>query len=238
MTTGDWISVAVAVGTIGLASAAFWQIIRGAMSQPRLSLEREEIRIHTRLEGEPPVLPWIRLVVRNAEGRRVATGTRVLVDQYRQTTYDTPPVSLGGPELGWPSTDVPLGGGAIVFGGTTRPLDFGALGVGPIQRPQSLIELMGGREALPAGHQWWFRFTLAMHGGNRFIGREFLPPVPGGYTARLTVGADEGRASTFDAVFSWVGDAPTAESALGSFLITIEPVRPRPGLRQRIRAAL
>jgi hypothetical protein len=189
----------VAIGTIALAAAAFLQIVMGSVSRPDFTLEVEEERVHTRLEGSPPRMPWIRLVVRNGRRRRAAHGARVLVQWYRAALYDTKVVSLAGPELGWPSTSVREGDGAVIFGGTSRPVDFGALGAGPAgQEPGGPNEMMYAPEALADGRQWWFRFTLAMHAGGIFIGREFLPPIQGGYVARVTVGADEAapRSST------------------------------------------
>lgn len=232
LTTGEWIEVAVAVGTIALAGAAFAQIIAERRSRPDLSLELDSDGTQTRLEGEPPRIPWIRLMVRNAPGRRAARGTRVLVDHYRERYTTAPVVSLAGPELGWPSTQLAEGEGAVVFGGTARPLDFGALGTGPSGGSRgNLLNLMGTRQPLRQGERWWFRFTLAMHTRNLFIGREFLPGVGGGYTARLTVGADDGEAQAFDVHFDWIEDAPTAEGALGSVLISVTPVPDSPRLR-------
>lgn len=81
--------------------------------------------------------------------------------------------------------------------------------------------MMQEGDELQDGQQWWFRFTLAMNGSGLYIGREFLPPIPGGYTARVTVGADEGRAKEFDVKFSWVGGAPTPDVVLDTFAIAV-----------------
>jgi hypothetical protein len=134
------------------------------------------------------------------------------------------PTSLAGAEFGWPSTFLPEGAGAVIFGGQQRPLDFGALGTGPTDAT-TIQEKTMGHEQLPDGYVWWFRFTLAMHGHNLYIGREFLPPLSGGYTARLLVGADDGRAGTFDVKFDWVGQAPTPKVALDTFTHTVTEVR-------------
>ena len=231
LTTGEWIELAVAIGTIALAAAAFTQMFAEVRSRPDLTLELDTDDIQTRLEG--PGMPWIRLMVRNRKRRRAATGTRVLVDQYREKASRASPVSLAGPELGWPSTHLAEGEGPVVFGGTARPLDFGALGAGRIDGPRgNVMSLMQTPETLPDGYWWWFRFTLAMHARRQFIGREFLPPKGGGYTTRLTVGADEGKARTFDVEFDWIGDAPTAEAALGSLLMSVNPAEET--LRRRL----
>jgi hypothetical protein len=219
VTTGDWINLAVAIGTIALAAFAFWQIVADRRSRPMLTLEVDSEGVQTRLEQNRP---WIRLLVRNARGRRAARGTRVLVASYRETSSGATPVSLAGPELAWPSTSLREGDGAVVFGGTARPLDFGSLGAGPTAGPgESLLNLMAAPDKLPDGFQWWYRFILEMHGRSLFIGREFLPPVPGGYTARLIVGADEGDARVFDVQFSWMGHAPTPANALASFAVSV-----------------
>lgn len=225
MTTNDWINIAVAVGTILLAAFAFWQIVAASRSQPDLDLRVDEEGIESRLEGNKP---WIRLLVANRRGRRIARHTRVIVQSVRKTDYADSPVSLAGPELGWPSTAVPEGGGAVIFGGTTKPVDFGTLGIGPTDvdlngpSPPVTALMQDNVNLISEGtHQWWFRFTLAMNGQGVVIARQFLPPLSGGYTARLVVGADEGRAHTFDVRFTWVGNASSAEQALGSLLITV-----------------
>jgi hypothetical protein len=220
-THGDSINLAVAVGTILLAGFAFLQIVRDARGRPDLTLNKDVDRLHTRLEGAGP---WIRLIVSNSSGRRTAHGTRVLLHWFRPTQYAAEPTSLAGAELGWPSTFLPEGAGAVIFGGQRRPLDFGALGTGPIDATSVQAKMMG-HEQLPDGYGWWFRFTLAMHGNGLYVGREFLPPLSGGYTARLLVGADDGPAKTFDVKFDWVGQAPTPEAALNSFTHTVTEVR-------------
>ena len=70
-------------------------------------------------------------------------------------------------------------------------------------------------------HQWYFQLRLAMNGNGIFIGREFLSPISGGYTARVIVGADEGSAQTYDVRFFWHGGAADADAALRSLQISV-----------------
>jgi hypothetical protein len=228
-THSDWIDLAVAVGTIALAAFAFWQIVADRRSLPRFTFSIGVPGIDTLLETGGR--PWIRLRVGNGRRRRTARHTRVILDSYRQTQYANTTVSLGNPELGWPSTDVAAGGGAVVFGGTSKPLDFGSLGVGPIDPEPNLnvVNLMmlnNVEESIAAGtHCWYFQFRLAMNASSVFIPRQFLTPISGGYTARVVVGADEGAARTFDVHFDWPGQVANAEAALRSLTVSVTPMR-------------
>lgn len=138
-------------------------------------------------------------------------------------------MSLAAPEFGWPSTALREGDGAVIFGGQERPLDFGALTMGPVDADDGAIgERLQIADQLPENLQWWFRFVLAMNEQNVWIGRQFLPPLPGGYVARVTVGADEGKARDFDVQFNWNGNAPTPATALDSFLISVKESNKKP----------
>lgn len=112
-------AVAAAFAVVAAVAVPVTTFVR----RPRLRLIEDVARVHTRLEAL--TVPWIRLVVTNEKRRRAAQGTRVFVEHYR-TQIGGSPVSMGSPELSWPSA---LGdnAGAVVFAGGSRPLDLGAL---------------------------------------------------------------------------------------------------------------
>jgi hypothetical protein len=225
VTTSDWIDLLVAVGTLALAAAAFWQIVADSSSRPSLTLVEDAERIDTAVEMM--YFPWVRLRVRNARGKRTAHGTRALVKSFRPAIHAGEPTSLAGAELGWPSTELAPGAGAVIFGGQDRPLDFGTLGIG---RPDaaSAGAKMGGMLDLPDNAQWWFRFTLARE---LLIERAFLPPIPGGYIAEIVVGADEGNAHVFEVAFNWNALAPTPDTALDSLTVQVNRTAAANGAR-------
>jgi hypothetical protein len=218
----DYIELAVAVGTIALAFVAALPIIRDYCSEPSLSLEVDSEAIHTRVEADRA--PYIRLMVKNARGRRAATGSRVILWSYRKADVAETSVSLAGPELGWPSTAIRPGDGAVIFGGTSRPIDFGWLGVAPAG-PGLPTQLVPG-DPLPKGSVWWLQFALGEE-QRLAIPRAMVAPAPGGYTVRLIVGADTGKAHTFDVSVRWLSDATDPESALKSVELSIEKLRHR-----------
>jgi hypothetical protein len=134
--------------------------------RPRVTLRKDMGRHHTQLEGTGSVAPWIRILVRNARGRRAAHGTRVLVESYREAG-GAEIVTLGSPELGWPSTSLSPGGGPVVFSGGDRPLDFGALCTAR-RDDDGLLVGWGQPDPSdtkpPKGTKWDLRLPLAMHG--------------------------------------------------------------------------
>lgn len=107
----------------------------------------------------------------------------MLVESYRENFAGSTTVTMGSPELGWPSTEVPVGGGAIVFAGGTRPLDFAALQVVTTDGQKQVVSMLSSEQVIASGGHWELRLTLAMHAKNVFITdlREFLPPVETGY---------------------------------------------------------
>lgn len=217
----DWTTYVEAFGTLAAVAAAVAIPLAAFARQPRLELVAEPLdkRIHTRLEGEAQI-PWIRLIVKNRPRRRAAHGTRVFVEHYR--TPGAPPISMGNPELGWPSTELEPGGGVVVFSGGDRPIDFGSLIV--LRRHddgQPVFPTMASRDQVfNNGGAWNFLVALAMHGNDPpiFLGdrREFLDPKNDGYVLRLMVGADEGKARRYDVQLNWSADARTPADALDS----------------------
>jgi hypothetical protein len=79
----DWTlgaTVATAFGTTLLATATF--VLAYGTRRPRLSLRGgDDFHVHSRVEGNEQA--YLRLLVWNDQGKRSATGTRVLLQGYR-----------------------------------------------------------------------------------------------------------------------------------------------------------
>ena len=141
-----WTTDVEVFGTVGAVLAAVAVPLTNFARRPRLAITADTDGIHTRLEaGE---IPWIRVLVENGKRRRAAQGTRVFVEHYRSA--EGPPITMGTPELGWPSTEVRDGGGTVVFAGARRPIDFGHLIVVRRQDGEPILT-MENREAI-LGH--------------------------------------------------------------------------------------
>ena len=169
--SGDpgWADYVTALAAAGAVAAAVGVPLTAYARRPRLSIVEDKERIHTRLEAGAAKVPWIRLLVCNRAWRRAAQGTRVLVESYRENVEGSTPVTMGSPELGWPSTEVPVGGGAIVFAGGTRPVDFAALQVVNTSGQKQVASMLSSEQLIASGGHWELRLTLAMHAKNVFI---------------------------------------------------------------------
>jgi hypothetical protein len=221
----DWAvgaEVGTALGTTLLAFATF--VLAYGVRKPRLSLRDDEFATHSRVEGNEA--PYLRLMVWNDEGRRAATGTRVLVQGYRNRDADTDQITIGSPSLGWPSAQEAVDESVVIFGGSGRPLDFGELkrvkydGTGLREQvlvntePPSLVVVH--RPDDPES-EWHFKLGI----GRLAIAdqREWL--VPGRWTVRLLVGADDADARYYDVDIEWDGSAADPQAALDSVTVSV-----------------
>jgi hypothetical protein len=118
----DWgplaISLVALLVSVGAVAFPYWR-------RPNLSLQEDAERTHSRVEGDE--IPYLRLLVRNAKGKRSAKDARVVLDGYRGAESTEPFTRLGSPFLGWPS----VGGQAsdsyvsVVFSDAARPIGLG-----------------------------------------------------------------------------------------------------------------
>jgi hypothetical protein len=225
----DYAQIATAVGALlAVVLVALMPFVR----RPRLTIVEDESGIHTQLEGPGSVIPWIRLIVRNARLRRAATNARVLVEGYREVGGSGKPVTLGSPEAGWPSTAIPVGGGPVIFSGGERPVDFAALT--RVNRDEA-GNFVGAGNYVASDKRpsvtWNLELRLAMHAYDpptlTSNYREFLPAKPNGWTVRLLVGEDDGAARAYEVDVNWHGQAPDPAAALNSVQVAVRrvPVR-------------
>jgi hypothetical protein len=204
--------------TIGIAFSAL--VVSGLTPflsfkrRPDLSLVKDEDGIHTRPEITGPA---VRLLVRNSPRRRVAHGAQVLVEYYRQNTRGSERVPLGQPKLLWPSLPS-LEAAQFIFAGSERPVDFGVF---ELMNPRTSLggppisAILPVPESLQNGAVWCFHLRLAIPGNTPSF-REYLYPVPAGYVATLTVGADDGASHRYDVTFNWDAQASDADALLAS----------------------
>jgi hypothetical protein len=94
----DWAPLIVSAVALLVSIAA---VIVPYWRRPSLSLHEDPERTHSRVEGNG--LPHLRVLVRNAKGKRSAKNARVVLDGYRAATSDGPFTRLASPFLGWPS---------------------------------------------------------------------------------------------------------------------------------------
>jgi hypothetical protein len=216
-----WTDVVQAVAAAGAVLAVIAIPLTAYARRPRLSIAEDKERVQNKVEGDG--LPYLRLLVRNTRGRRTAKETRVLVDRYQENRGGASAVTMGSPELAWPSTGAAVDG-VVVFANGKRPVSLGYLI--PAYRDQYDEMLLAPDEdraaAIFKGARWHLRLHLAH---NLFLvdEREYLKPVDGGYTVRLVIGAEDGAARSFDVHVNWEGDARDAQVALES--VQIEVVR-------------
>jgi hypothetical protein len=160
-------------------------------------------------------LPRVRLLVSNAERRRAAKGTHVLVEGYREQQKPLEkPTTLGHPSLAWPAPDADQTGVVTLFAGGRRPITLGYFIRVRLDEEGALMRPVGEAlphyarqedydEATPAA--WYLRLALAF-GLDINDNRDKLPPVPNGYVVRVLVGADDGAARAFEIDIWWNGD--------------------------------
>jgi hypothetical protein len=216
-----WVELAQAFTAVaGLVVAALVAFMPYAR-RPKLSIEEDLDRIHSRVESSPAGgLPHVRVLVSDAQRRRAAHGTRVLLEGYRQQGKpDVEMTTLGHPSLGWPSApETEATASAIVFAGGKRPITLGYFIRAYVTESGEFHDelhhsLRGpGHFALDAHYErdyfsaaWYFRLALAF-GLDIFDNRDKLPPIDGGYAIRLLAGADDGAARVFEVDINWKGD--------------------------------
>jgi hypothetical protein len=88
------ISLVAILVAIGAVAFPYWR-------RPSLSLREDTEHTHSRVEGDE--IPYLRLLVRNAKGKRSAKHARVVLDGYRGAESRDPFTRLGSPFLGWSS---------------------------------------------------------------------------------------------------------------------------------------
>jgi len=208
------VDVAQIVTAIGAIIIPVTIAVFAWLRRPSVFLEEDTDRIQSRPEGTSRNLPHVRLLACNKGWRRAGHGTRVIVEGYRpQGRPVREMVTLGSPLLGWPSAPQLPDGGLSIFPGLKRPIDFGQLV--PL-RPAGSPQRYAWRHPVePEEATWHFRLGLAF-GLTIADGREAIPP--GSWIVRLTIGADEGSARTYDVDVAWQGDEPDADAALASIL--------------------
>lgn len=208
--------------------------------RPSLSLHVDPERTHSRVEGDG--LPYVRLLVRNAKGKRSAKNARVVLDGYSHAAIGDPLTPLGSPFLGWPSifgqdSDSYV---SVVFSDAARPVGLGRFArvrVDPdkrLEREARYTQDLAPPQAGPIRHfpdvqaapdaRWHLHLELA---DNAAITdeRDWLPP--GRWKVRLVVGADDGDAHAYDVALAWDGDEPDADAVLKATLDRLEVHRTR-----------
>jgi hypothetical protein len=118
----DWAPLAIAAVAL-LASVA--ALVVPYWRRPSLSLHEDLERTHSRVEGDGT--PCLRLLVRNAKGKRSAKDARVVLDGYKRAESAGSLARLGSPFLGWPSvfgqdSDSYV---SVVFSDAARPVGLG-----------------------------------------------------------------------------------------------------------------
>jgi hypothetical protein len=174
--------MSIAVGVV-IAWGAFWR-----RPKPALHERQEEWRVERNVENTP--VPTLRLVAENGRLHRAAKGTRVMAESYTDAGGKRTP--LGSVPLGWTSAaDSEDGVSVVVFPGANRAVDLGMF--------QDWTTYDENRQM----KQSW-TFVIAPNFAP-FDRRNWLQPKEGGYTIRLIIGADDGRARRYDASLNWDG---------------------------------
>jgi hypothetical protein len=210
------------VAALVVALVAYWLTFK---RRPSVYLEEDKDRIQSWLEGWSSHLPHVRLLVGNERSRRVAHGTRVVVEGYRKTSETRKQMAtLGSPLLGWPSIKESDDGGLSIPPGLKRPVDLGRLFA--VRRdpygkvPTSIYDdgsIRYDEGLLERGARWEFKLNLAF---NLIIAnqREFIQHDPNGWIITLTIAADDGEARSYDVTVNWTPDQPDPERALADLL--------------------
>lgn len=235
----DWdrvVDVAtVSAALFGVGVAALVAVMPYAR-RPKLELVEDTDKTHSRVETTPlGPMPYLRILAGNARRRRAAQGTRVMVEGYRPLMDNAAPLTtLGHPSLGWPSApEADSTAAVVVFPGGYRPIGIGRLirvrvgADGKLMRPTVLMNGVAVPGAphyrddsagapFAVGWYLWLDLTFAQDISDD---RDKLPPVDGGYLIRLTIGADDGAARSFDVHIDWDSDpGQSAEQVLASAL--------------------
>ena len=247
----DWgplaISIIAILLSIGAVALPYWR-------RPNLSLREDAERTHSQVEGDGA--PYVRLVVRNAKGKRSAKNARVVLDGYRRAGSTDRLTRLGSPFLGWPSvfgqdSDSYV---SVVFSDAARPVGLGRFRRVRVNPDDGLLEReeryrldLGAASVVttsgpaPVRHfpdapdaRWHLHLELA-DAAEITDERDWLSP--GEWTVRLIVGADDGDAHAYDIELGWdgrEGDATTVlETALDS--LTVRHARAAEAPRVRFR---
>lgn len=118
-------TLALAVATHALVRQADEHEQEERDGRPVLSLLSDVGAVYSYAENETTI--YIRLLVRNAVGKRASTGTRVLFDSLMRPGEEKP-VTFGTPYLGWTSAHA-ADEFVVIFAGATRVIDLGELRV-------------------------------------------------------------------------------------------------------------
>src|SRR5688500_17750286 len=97
----DWAAIGTISGIAGLGLAGGQVAVR-VDSRPRVTLEADTERIHSRVEADGAA--YVRLLAHNGRFRRGARGARIIVQSYRPDGEPSSArVTFGSPSLGWTS---------------------------------------------------------------------------------------------------------------------------------------
>lgn len=232
----DWLPLGISAIALVASIAAF---VIPYWRRPSLSLQEDPERTHSRVEGNG--IPHIRLLVRNAKGKRSAKQARVVLDGYRSAASPSPLTRLGSPFLAWPSafgqdSDSYI---SVVFSDAARPVGLGQFRRvrvnpdGKLERAEVYTQTVGaiGEPAgvvhfpdLAAAPDARWHLHLELADAYEIVDeRDWLPP--GAWTVRLIVGADDGDAHAYEVDVAWAGDESDGEAVLKAALDRLE-VRP------------
>jgi hypothetical protein len=228
--TWDWAlaaEVGTAVGTTLLAIATF--VLAYGTRNPQLGLSAFDFLQYCDVDPDSDKQrPSVRLIVRNAPGRRAAKGARVMLVGF--SAHDEGHFHrLGVPSLGWPS-----GTGESVtetiFGGSDFPIGLGVLyrlvspevGTPPYLKYHKKLEYYLPVEESTAPEARWYFLLSLRRGVAKDDTRTLLAPGKQ-WTIRLALGADEADYATYDVNLGWDAEAPSAKAALESVRLTVTP---------------
>jgi hypothetical protein len=232
----DWGPLAISVLALLVSIGA---LALPYVRRPKLSLQEDTDHTHSRVEGDG--LPYLRLLVRNAKGKRSAKHARVVLDGYRRAKSTGPLIRLGSPFLGWPSifgqdSDSYV---SVVFSDAARPVGLGRFGrvrVNPDdglrERKERYRQDFGAASIVttsgpaPVRHfpdapdaRWHLHLELA-DAAEITDERDWLEP--GSWTVRLIAGAEDGDAHAYEVEVTWSGDEPNAEAVLAAALDNLQ----------------
>jgi hypothetical protein len=222
----DIAQIATGFFAVGTAALVAWLPHH---RRPKLSLAEDADRIQSRVEGDG--IAYIRLLACNAKGKRVAKGTRVVLEGYRRRE-ERSLTSLASPLMTWPSAalETEQAPTVVILPGGKRPVSFGRLVRTPMDsrgRPLRVpIKESGGanfaikHEPQNPSAAWMLMLDMGLTLADS---REWLPPDA--WIVQLTIGSDESDAQTFDVHVAWDGEAPDAEAARVSLLDRLQVER-------------
>jgi hypothetical protein len=232
----DWAPLIVSAVALVVSVAA---VLLPYWRRPSLSLHEDPERTHSRVEGNG--IPYVRLLVRNAKGKRSARNARVVLDGYRRADSTGPLTRLGSPFLGWPSIFGQDSNSyvSVVFSDAARPVGLGRFRRVRVDPDDGLREreerytqdLTAASVAMTIGPapirhfadapdaRWHLHLELADE-YEIVDERDWL--APGSWTIRLIVGADDGDAHAYDVDVAWAGDEPDGEVVLKAALDSLK----------------